>query len=62
MDAIELLRWLVGLLALMSLVAVLLVGYWFVRSVRHRRTRHAGEISAVAAPAAESRTPVAAAQ
>jgi tetratricopeptide (TPR) repeat protein len=52
MDANELLRCLVGLLTLISIVAVFLVGYTFIRSIRHRRASRADEQPAQALPAA----------
>jgi tetratricopeptide (TPR) repeat protein len=56
MDANELLRWLVGLLALISIGAVVLVGYSFVRWLRRRSSRSSAP-TAESAPAADSEAP-----
>jgi tetratricopeptide (TPR) repeat protein len=59
MDANELLRWIVGLLALISIGAVFLVGYSFIRGVRQRQASRADEQLTAAASAAGNVPPAA---
>jgi tetratricopeptide (TPR) repeat protein len=57
MEPNDLLRWLVGLLAFISLGAVALVGYGLFRSYR-RRAAHRGELTVAGQPAADNLRPV----
>ena len=56
MDTNELLRWLVGLLALIALGAVVLVGYWLIWYLRRRRAARALHPSVAKQPSRVSAT------